>query len=89
MVRTAQQKASAHPNCKEFLTTPRAFARYTDDDLNFDWEYINYADETQDLLGSYGADNVRRLRDVSEGYDPEQVFQTLCRGGFKLTSTSI
>lgn len=88
MVRTAQQKAAAHPKCKAFFTTLREFARSTEEDLNLEWEYLNYADETQDPLGSYGADNVKRLREVSQKYDPEQVFQKLCRGGFKLTPTS-
>lgn len=89
MVCTTQQKTAAHPKCKEFFTTLREFARSTDEDLNLDWEYINYADETQDLLGRYGAENVRRLREISQRYDPEQVFQTLWRGGFKLTANSI
>ncbi|ROW10352.1 hypothetical protein VMCG_01988 [Cytospora schulzeri] len=88
MVRTAEQKTAAYPKCKEFFTTLREFARSTDEDLNLDWEYINYADETQDPLGSYGAENVKKLKEVSERYDPEQVFQKLCRGGFKLTPTS-
>lgn len=57
MVRIAQQKAAEHPKCKEILTTLRQFARSTDEALNLDWEYINYADETQDPLGSYGDDN--------------------------------
>ncbi|KUI53149.1 Bifunctional solanapyrone synthase [Cytospora mali] len=89
MVRTAQQKTAAHPKCKAFLTTLREFARSTDEDLNLDWEYINYTDETQDPLGSYGPENVKKLREVSQRYDPKQVFQKLCRGGFKLTPTSI
>jgi hypothetical protein len=89
MVRTAEQKTAARPKCKGFFRALRDFARSTDDDLNLDWVYLNYADETQDPLGSYGAENVRRLREVSKIYDPEQVFQKLCRGGFKLTSASI
>ncbi|KAG6358441.1 hypothetical protein INS49_014325 [Diaporthe citri] len=38
----------------------------TDEDLNLDWEYINYADETQDPLGSYGAETVKKLKEISQ-----------------------
>lgn len=89
MVRSAEQKTAAYPICKAFLAKLRDFARSTQGDLNLDWVYLNYADESQDPLASYGAENVKRLREVSVSYDPEQVFQKLCRGGFKLTSTSI
>ncbi|KAG8163055.1 hypothetical protein KVR01_007533 [Diaporthe batatas] len=88
MVRTAQQKAAAHPKCKDFFINLREFARSTDDDLNLSWEYLNYADETQDPLGTYGAENVKKLREIAQRYDPGEVFQKLCRGGFKLGPSS-
>lgn len=84
MVRTAEQKTKAHPKCQGFLTALREFAGSADEDLNMDWEYLNYADETQDPLGSYGTENVKMLREISQRYDPAQAFQKLCRGGFKL-----
>lgn len=80
MVRTAQQKTAAHPKCKEFFATLRGFAKPTDENLKFDWEYINCANETQNLLGSYGAENIKMLREVFQRYNLEQVFQKLCRG---------
>lgn len=89
MVRSAEQKRAAYPKCKAFLTRLRDFARSTGEDLNLDWEYINYADESQDPLATYGRENVKKLREVALKYDPEQIFQKLCRGGFKLSSTSI
>lgn len=89
MVRTAKQKTEAHPKCKAFLNELREFARSTNEDLNLDWEYLNYADETQDPLASYGAENVKTLRAISERYDPGQAFQKLCRGGFKLNPSTI
>jgi hypothetical protein len=46
--------------------------------------YLNYASEYQDPIGSYGAENMERLRSVSKKYDPKQVFQYLQPGGFKL-----
>ncbi|MCJ1286454.1 hypothetical protein MMC26_005799 [Xylographa opegraphella] len=46
--------------------------------------YINYADPSQDPIGSYGPANVARLRAASRKYDPKGVFQTQVPGGFKL-----
>jgi hypothetical protein len=52
--------------------------------LFHDWIYLNYAGDFQDPLGSYGAANAERLRAVSRKYDPNQVFQKMVPGGFKL-----
>lgn len=49
------------------------------------WEYVNYAFEDQDPIGSYGSDNVQFLKTVSAKYDPGQTFQKLVPGGWKLT----
>ncbi|KAI9761538.1 MAG: hypothetical protein M4579_000929 [Chaenotheca gracillima] len=46
--------------------------------------YLNYALADQDPIGSYGAENVKKLRAVSKKYDPLQIFQNLVPGGFKL-----
>jgi hypothetical protein len=35
--------------------------------------YLNYASEYQDPIGSYGAENMERLRSVSKKYDPNLV----------------
>ncbi|MCJ1396412.1 hypothetical protein MMC18_009302 [Xylographa bjoerkii] len=48
------------------------------------FQYINYADPSQDPIGSYGPENVKRLRAASRKYDPKGVFQTRVPGGFKL-----
>ncbi|KAF2141094.1 uncharacterized protein K452DRAFT_327327 [Aplosporella prunicola CBS 121167] len=48
------------------------------------FRYSNYADRSQDVLRSYGEDNVRKMWDVSKKYDPEGVFQTRAPGGFRL-----
>ncbi|KAL4892375.1 hypothetical protein BDV59DRAFT_208689 [Aspergillus ambiguus] len=47
--------------------------------------YMNYASGFQDVLESYGTENLNRLKDISRKYDPDQVFQTLQRGYFKLS----
>jgi hypothetical protein len=49
-----------------------------------DWQFLNYADFYQDPLGSYGADNVVKIRAAAKKYDPEGVFQTRAPGGFKI-----
>lgn len=88
MVRSAEQKAKAYPESKAMLSTLREYAASTAGDLNHVWEYLNYADESQDPLGSYGAENVKKLKGIALKYDSQQVFQKLCGGGFKLKSTA-
>lgn len=46
--------------------------------------YMNYAAKFQDVITSYGAENVEFLRRVAAAYDPDQVFQRLLLGPFKL-----
>ncbi|KAG6354435.1 hypothetical protein INS49_004452 [Diaporthe citri] len=53
-----------------------------------EWRYLNYADYTQDPLGSYGAENVEFIREVAAKYDPEGVFQSKIPGGFKISKSS-
>ena len=45
---------------------------------------MNYAYPTQPVIASYGGENVRFLRNVSNKFDPQGVFQKLVPGGFKL-----
>ena len=52
-----------------------------------DFRYMNYADASQDVLGSYGEVNVRKMLAVSRKYDPEGTFQKRVPGGFKLPQT--
>lgn len=48
------------------------------------FKYLNYADPNQDVLGSYGEENLAFLRATSRKYDPHGVFQKKVPGGFKL-----
>ncbi|KAI8632446.1 FAD-binding domain-containing protein [Xylariaceae sp. FL1651] len=48
------------------------------------FKYLNYADPNQDVLGSYGEENLAFLRATSRKYDPQGVFQKKVPGGFKL-----
>lgn len=49
-----------------------------------DFIYLNYADISQEVLQSWGADNVAKLRAASDKYDPKRVFQKQVPGGFKI-----
>lgn len=49
------------------------------------WTYLNYADGTQNPLGSYGPENVAKIRAAAAKYDPNGVFQTQTPGGFKVS----
>ncbi|KAF9461956.1 hypothetical protein BDZ94DRAFT_1166826 [Collybia nuda] len=48
------------------------------------WLYLNYALPDQDVYGSFGAANARRLRSIRDKYDPNHVLRKLWPGGFKL-----
>lgn len=47
--------------------------------------YLNYANPSQDPLGSYGTENVAFMRDISTKYDPQGLFQRRVPGGFKIS----
>ncbi|KAK4113194.1 FAD-binding domain-containing protein [Canariomyces notabilis] len=88
MVRTAEQEAFLQPRLRAWVQAVRDFAatlQVGDGDGNLDWIYLNYADASQDPLASYGTENVEKLRSVAAKYDPDQVFQRLCPGGFKVS----
>lgn len=48
------------------------------------FKYMNYAYDFQDPIASYGAVSHQKLRQVSEKYDAEGLFQKGVPGGFKL-----
>ncbi|KAK2762643.1 hypothetical protein FQN54_000816 [Arachnomyces sp. PD_36] len=52
--------------------------------LLLDFLSMNFATASQKVLGSYGADNVKRMQNTADKYDPESVFQKLQNGGFLL-----
>lgn len=66
-----------------WLSTVRNYTTYVGMDHPF--EFLNNAAPFQDPLGSYGAKNLQLMRDVAKKYDPDEVFQTLVPGGFKLS----
>lgn len=54
-----------------------------------DFVYLNYADKTQKPLESYGAENVRKIRDAAAKYDPSGFFQHRVPGGFKISDVAL
>lgn len=48
--------------------------------------FMNYAGGFQDVIGSYGEENVQFLKGVASTYDQDGVFTRLMQGGFKLPS---
>jgi hypothetical protein len=83
MVKTPEQEAFAYAKVQNWVDELKAFASRIENGV-LPWVYMNYADKSQAVLQSYGAENIRRMRDVAAKYDPHQVFQKLCPGGFKL-----
>lgn len=52
---------------------------------NVPWRYLNYANEAQNPLKSYGAENVEFMNKVAARYDPSGVFQKQMVSGWKLS----
>ncbi|KJZ70865.1 hypothetical protein HIM_09730 [Hirsutella minnesotensis 3608] len=48
---------------------------------------MTFATASQKVLGSYGDDNLKRMRHVAAKYDPEGVFQELQHNGFLLRNS--
>ena len=82
-MKTAEQYAFGYAQLKVYVERVREFASSIEGGL-FRWLYMNYADKSQDVLASYGPENVKKMREVANRYDPDRVFQTLCPGGWKL-----
>ncbi|KAM0563119.1 hypothetical protein ACHAPJ_001969 [Fusarium lateritium] len=47
--------------------------------------YMNYAGPEQDVIGSYGKENVQFLKDTATKYDPTGFFQYRVPGGWKVS----
>lgn len=83
-VKTADLANWVRPRIQSLIEDVRAFAVSRDGFIS--WKYPNYAHSSQDVLQSYGPDNVQRIREAAAKYDPEGVFQRLCPGGFKISA---
>ena len=49
-----------------------------------EFEYLNYANQAQNPISTYGRENVANLKAVAKVYDPRGIFQRQVPGGFKL-----
>ena len=78
----AKDDAMAHEATKAIQERIKGAAEEEQKGLEF--LFMNDASWDQDVIGGYGAQNVRRLREVARRYDPQRVFQRLVKGGFKL-----
>ncbi|KAB8220466.1 6-hydroxy-D-nicotine oxidase [Aspergillus novoparasiticus] len=54
--------------------------------LLLDFKCMSFAMASQRVLGSYGAENIKRMQEAAAKYYPEGVFQKLQYGGFLLRS---
>lgn len=46
--------------------------------------FANYAYKDQDVMGSYGAESLKKLKQVREKVDPKGIFTKLVPGGYKI-----
>ncbi|KAM0814091.1 hypothetical protein AB5N19_14093 [Seiridium cardinale] len=76
----------AFPITKAAIQEIEDFAKEVGGDVGF--RYLNYCDGSQDPLGSYGEENIRKMKDAATKYDPTGVFQTRVPGGFKLSKVN-
>ncbi|KAH6838552.1 hypothetical protein B0I37DRAFT_394174 [Chaetomium sp. MPI-CAGE-AT-0009] len=88
MLRTPEQEAFAYPKVKAWVDSVEEFSRGIEGGL-LEWRYLNYADKSQDPMATYGEANIKLMKEVAAKYDPEEVFQKLCPGGFKVSQIGV
>lgn len=81
--KTAADEAVIHARGGVFFAKVEEAAKASGNSLP--WVYLNYANPSQDVLGSYGVENVKFLRFVAAKYDPQGIFQRRIPGGFKIS----
>ncbi|KAI0454143.1 FAD-binding domain-containing protein [Xylaria acuta] len=74
----------AHALLKEMGAKVADFAKSVQGEMDF--IYLNYADIDQDPLGTYGASNIKLIKDVAAKYDPTGAFQARVPGGYKISN---
>ncbi|KAL2878302.1 hypothetical protein SGCOL_006271 [Colletotrichum sp. CLE4] len=66
----------------EFLAKVTKLARKRDALMPNQW--MNNAAETADVISTYGEENIKKMKAVSQKYDQDGTFQRLVPGGYKL-----
>lgn len=72
----------AEPLVSDFVNELDAYSESLG--VKWDWKYLNYAHKSQEVIKTYGPEQVRWLQEASAKYDPEAVFQRLRGSGFKI-----
>jgi hypothetical protein len=80
---TPEQDAIMREKLTAFSATLEAFSKARD--INIDWQYLNYVDQTQNPLSSYGKQNINFIREVAARYDPYGMFQKKVVSGWKIS----
>jgi hypothetical protein len=80
-VRDAAQESFAR---EVLMDLKRNFCDALTDEERVDYEYINYADGTQNPMERYGKANIDRLLAAEQKYDPTLVFRRRVPGGFNI-----
>lgn len=88
IVKMPEHEKVAYPMLQTWGEAVRDFASSIENGL-LPWVYMNYADKGQQPLATYGADNITRMKDAAVKYDPAEVFQKLCPGGFKISDVKL
>ena len=88
VVEKPEQETIAYPKLRAWGEAVREYASSIENGL-LPWVYMNYADKSQEPLASYGMENVKKLKNAAVKYDPGEVFQKLCPGGFKISAVKL
>jgi hypothetical protein len=80
---TPNQHAIMREKLTAFSAALEAFGKARNS--NIEWQYLNYVDQTQNPLASYGKDNIDFIRGVAAKYDPSGMFQKKVVSGWKIS----
>lgn len=78
----AKDDDTVYAMISKVLTRVKAEAKKRN--ANSDYIYMNYASLYEDVIRGYGQANQKKLQSIGKKYDPQQVFQKLQPGYFKL-----
>lgn len=81
-VKGVENEKKAAPLVQDWQDSIDAFADSLG--LNWNWRYLNYANQKQNVLASFGEKAIAKIRAASAKYDPDQVFQKLRKTGHKI-----
>lgn len=80
---TPEQDTIMREKLTAFSATLQVFSEARNSKV--DWQYLNYVDQTQNPLQSYGKQNIDFIRKVAAKYDPSGVFQEKVVSGWKIS----